>query len=177
MAIEINPNAIQALKAELINGLPVVSINNGMFLDGLSGFLAAYKADEALPQNGQLHDLLVEMVEERPFANFLVSVLGARLRDERDYQADSEKENLIESGVFGDANEVSDWLIAQFTSLPWKYSFAIEFPPDALPLEVVGGASQQVGECCHVAKSDFFVANRFPLSHPNPMRNASLQTG
>lgn len=176
MAIEIHTSAIEALKAELINGLPRVSTYRGQILDGASAFLAAYKADDALPQNGNLHDQLVEMVEERPFANFVESVLSARLIDEQDYQAGAEKENLIESGVFGDANEVSDWLISQFTSLPWEYSFAIEFPPDTLPLEAIDGASQQFGEDCHVAKSDFFVANHFPLSHPNPRRNARLET-
>lgn len=177
MAIDINPNAINAVKAGLLKGLPVVSINKGKFLDGLSGFLAAYKADEALPQNGPLHDRLVEMVEERPFANFVVSILSARLRDERDYQAEVDKEKLLESGIFGDADELADWLIAKFASLPWKYSFAIEFPPDALPLEVIDGASQQVGKSCQIVKSDLFLADRFPLSHPNPKRNAALKTG
>lgn len=176
MAIEIHTSAIEALKAELINGLPRVSIYGGIILDGASAYVAASKADDALPQNGALHDQLVEMVGERPFANFVEGVLSARLRDERDYQAGPEKENLIESGVFGDANEVSDWLTSQFASLPWKYSFAIEFPPDTLPLEVIEGASQQFGEGCQVAKSDFFVANHFPLSHPNPRRNAKLET-
>ncbi len=177
MAIDINPNAIAAVKAALLEGLPVVSVDKGKFLDASSGFVAAYKADEALPQNGQLHDTLVEIIEERPFANFVFSILSSRLRDERDYLAEADKEKLLESGVFGDAEEVAEWLITQFTSLPWKYSFAIEFPPDALPLDVIEGASQQVGECCHVVKSDLFLADRFPLFHPNPKRNSVLKSG
>jgi len=177
MTTKLHPKAREAVKAALIRDLPFAQIEKGRSLDGISAFVAAYMADEALPQTGKLNDELVDIVDERPFANFVGDLLRSRLRDECDYDPEAEKERLVETGIFGDANELAEWLIGEFETLPWQYSIAAELPSSAIPIELIETTARSVGQECQIVRADLFLADRLPLTHPNPSRNVTLREG
>lgn len=173
----LHPQARAAVKAKLVQGLSLVRVKNGKYLDGFSAFLSAYQADAVLPQAGNLHNQLVTYVGERPFANFVTDILRQRLRDECDFEGDAEPRDLFETGVFGTADELAEWLITQFETLPWTYSIAIDLPTDAVSIDVMHESSHPIGNECRIAKTDLFLASEFPLTHPNERRNAALKAG
>lgn len=107
MPLGLHPNAKAAMLAKLKEGLPHIQVKNGVFIEGFTSFLAAYQADQALPENGKARDQLVEYIDEHPFIDFVTEYLRKDLYDNNEYNGEVERQNIGRIGRYNDTDQLA----------------------------------------------------------------------
>jgi hypothetical protein len=81
MPLGLHNNAKERLTALLEEAISQISAEKGMFLDRRSGFYELWRAEQVLPQNGVLHDRLINIIGEFPLIEFVRDRLAIELYD------------------------------------------------------------------------------------------------
>jgi hypothetical protein len=81
MPLGLHNNAKECLTALLEEAISQISAEKGMFLDRRSGFYELWRAEQVLPQNGVLHDRLINIIGEFPLIEFVRDRLAIELYD------------------------------------------------------------------------------------------------
>lgn len=177
MALGLHPNAKLAAISSLAERLPNVSVKSGMLLDSFSAFLASIQADAALPKTGKIYDRMVDFVDELPLVEFAVEQIRRELSESSliSYDDSAPPKSLTEIPGFEDPEATAIRLVELFESLPWKYSFSIEFPNKIVPDELFQNGALALGADGRLVKPDLIFASEYPLFHDNPKIDARVQ--
>jgi hypothetical protein len=171
----------EGLKARLIASLtamlPFVEVQNGKFLSNRSR-VVLLQPDEALPNHGPLRDRLNSYIDtDFPLMTFLYDSLQNELQDQ-DYNSETPIQKLTEIAEFNDAAAQAERLVADFQSLPWRYSLSISLPneiSDLLSKTVVD--EQQLAPNIRLVKATQPFAEKYPLNHADKKRQISIHGG
>lgn len=175
MPLSLHQDCRASLHAALKAALPKFTINNGMF-PNRSSIDRLIDAECVLPQTGKLHDRLVEYVDDFPFTEFILDVLGDELWHLDKYRPDTNPK-LTEIQGYHDADAVAARLLDQFESLPWQYRLTVKLP-DALGelLHSAETAATLSPSICIIRATEEF-ANQFPLETASDQLNQRLAGG
>jgi hypothetical protein len=81
MALDLHPDCKRRLIEVIAEGLPIIKVNNGMFLERVSLVMGLYKTDLVIPEKGGLRNQLVAYVNDLPVVDFISEILGTELRE------------------------------------------------------------------------------------------------
>ncbi|MGI9387430.1 MAG: hypothetical protein ACR2OX_08355 [Methyloligellaceae bacterium] len=99
-----------------------------MFLDDDSLLDRIFKADEILPQTGQIRNRLLKYIGEFPFFRFVKETLSSELYERDKYLKDEEYIKLIDLDDYKSSDDLADRIVKNFESLPWQYTITIKLP-------------------------------------------------
>lgn len=128
MALDLHPDCKRRLIEVIAEGLPMIKVNNGMFLERMSLTMGLYKTEQVIPEKGRLRNQLVEYVSDFPALDFIGEILGTELDERHEYLADTPSIELTRLKGYGDPKAIAQSLVDQFDSLPWKYTLSIRLP-------------------------------------------------
>lgn len=168
MTIQLHAKAKSAMVEALRSGLPHIKVKNGKWLETFTAFLAAWKANEALPSNGKLHEQLVDYVDELPFVDFVIETLRRDLDDRFEHDRDNAELALVDMDGYKDHLAVAAGLVEAFETLPWRYSMAMRLPERLFPEDLFQEKSLSLGDRSFLILPDMLFKQQFPLSNPNP---------
>ncbi len=174
MALNLHPECRTRLVEKLVEGLPKIETQNGMFLDRESQVPALLAANQVLPKTGRLRDQLVAYVDEYPILDFVGETLSTELLERDQYLRDTPSIKLIDIEGYGDTQKVAQSLVERFESLPWQYTLSVELPADVSAVFSRLGAefplSDQMRLVCPTAD---FIA-RYPLKSKDENRHKRI---
>lgn len=167
MKFKIKPDAKIKITESLAEGLDNAVVDNNIFPNWLSFFMAGYLAQKNLPENGLNRDLMEKYVGDMPLVEFIVEKVRLELIANRDYSSEGPRCKLIGSPGYSDAKDLATRMISEFESLPWTYQVSIElsqkqFPPELFDSGVIG-----IGSRATLRVPDLLFAESFPLDHEN----------
>lgn len=125
MVLELHQACIDRLKEILKETLPKVELSHGKFLKQPT-MLGLFSGDDALPKVGAVREALKGYIDEYPFYDFIYQKLSSEVYELSDYIEEDRK--LSDIPDYMDELALSERLIGEFKSLPWKYTFSIELP-------------------------------------------------
>ena len=174
MPIELHGDCKQRLLDVLRTALPKIEAKNGMFIERKSGIGVAI-GDMVLPQTGKLHGRLIEYVDEFPFAEFVLDVLGDELWKRDKYESERDTLTLCEIDGFEDAGTIATRLIDSFQTLPWTYQLSFR-----LPNQLSGLLRPTVNEIAlspdlKLVRATEEFASQFPLAAPNKKQQERMR--
>jgi hypothetical protein len=129
MPIALNANCKNSLIRALADALPTIQIKNGMFIDWNSTSRLR-KLDSIIPQQGGLRSLLTEYIGDRPISSFTIDTLQRQLLELDRYQQAALPTPLNERIDLSNPQKIAESIIAQFESLPWRYTLTVQLPLD-----------------------------------------------
>jgi len=176
MVLALHPAAKAAAIAALNVGLAHVKVAKGALLDSFSAFVAAYQANETLPQTGKFHDELVEYIDDLPLAEFVVEQLRRDISesDQISFDQDSPTQSLCDLPGFEDIPLVASRLIDAFVTLPWRYSLTLELSNRVFPEKLFESGTLSIGQTGRLTWPDLLFGEQYPLDHDNPKIKSRL---
>ena len=177
MALGLHPKARAAIIVALEKGLPHITVNNEMFVERFTAFLASYEADQVLPTTGKLHERIIDYIDDSPLVEFVTDFLGRELSDRGIYEAEPAKRKLVEIEEYSDVKLTANRIIDAFESLPWRYTLTAPLPFTLLPEAVFENASLALGQTGKIVKPDLLMNDEFPITHVNPNVQKRGSTG
>jgi hypothetical protein len=118
----------QKLIEELSKALPLMEVRNGQFFTPLSRF-QLFKANQALPSHGALHDKLLSLIDDFPLMTFGRDFLCDELL-RRDYDSENQLVKLTQIEAYENIDSLACRLVENFDSLPWEYALTARLPSD-----------------------------------------------
>jgi len=158
----------------LAKALPEISAEKGMFLDWRAVFIALWQAEHALPQNGKLHNLLVNIIDEFPLIEFVRSTLATELYDLDKYRSDVDSIKLTEIQEYSDPTAAASRLVDLFDSLPWNYVLSVPLRPDLGSLLPTNNSEYQLGPEVNIVCPNEDFAQQFPLAADTERQNQRI---
>jgi hypothetical protein len=127
MPIDLRNGQKERLLRSLIDALPHIKADHGMFINRKSALILAI-CDSVLPSEGKLHERLVDYVDEFPVTNFVLDTVGWELWELDQYQSEPASVQLCEIEAYKDPEVVAKRLVDDFLTLPWKYTLSFLLP-------------------------------------------------
>lgn len=168
MALGLHPYARAAIVSALEAGIPHIVVNNGMFIERFTAFLATYAANEALPSTGKLREQIVDYIDDLPLVDFATDFLERQLSDRGGYEQEPATRKLVEIEGFTDVPSVANQIVDAFDSLPWRYVLTVPLPLDLLPQAVFEDGPLALGQHGRITNPDLIMNQEFPITHENP---------
>jgi hypothetical protein len=175
MPLDLSPECRKRLREALTVALPMIGIRSGIFPDWRSGEKLA-AAERALPQNGKLHDRLIEYLDERPLTEFILGTLGRELWERDKYQGD-EQSTLAEIEGYHDAEVLAVRLLDQFESLPWEYQITVPLPDSLVELLRPAESAVELSPSIRLVRATEEFAKEFSLAAAGESLNRRLAGG
>jgi len=166
----------EQLKARLIalltEALPLLEVQNGMFLTWASR-IALLKSDEALPKHGALRDKLNTYIDmDFPLVAFVYNSLQNELLIQK--YSDVALQKLTDIENYSDPAAHAARLIDDFQSLPCRYSLSIRLPHEISELFGETVVDEELGANVRLVKATPALAEKFPLNHPDAARQNQI---
>ena len=129
MSLDIHRSCQTRLIERLAAVLPTIRCHNGKFLDYESA-VPLSEIDSTLPEAGKIRDTLSRLIGEMPFSDFVRGALQIEIYRDQPYSEDKNPIPLTQLAAYRDVAAVAGRLVAEFVSLPWKYTLTIAVPHD-----------------------------------------------
>jgi hypothetical protein len=172
MPLNLNQECHARLHEVLKAALPTITINNGMF-PNRSSIDRLIEAERVLPQTGKLRDRLVEYVDDFPFTEFILDMLGEELWHLDKYRPDTNPK-LTEIQGYNDADAVAARLLGQFESLPWQYRLTVKLPDALGELLHTAETAATLSPSIWIVRATEEFAHQFPLETTSDQLNQRL---
>lgn len=130
MTLNIHSACRRQLIQRLSDGLSNVTVDNGISLDYDSCSRGFGDIDDIIPGHGDVRKKLVSYIDERPVFLFVFDRISVDLYDHRNGYVESRGVALCKFNGYEDLLKVSELLINQLDSLPWKYTVSVELPKE-----------------------------------------------
>ncbi len=170
MAIDLHHDCRKRVIEALECGLRQLTITNGIFIDrGSLRHLSA--AERALPQTGQLREVLVNYIDEMPLTEFVYGQLSHELLTAGRYAEGSTA--LAEAEPYADIRATAERLVSQLASSPRSYTFTIDLPGEISTF--LQGITQPVALSTSVRLvPTCFLNQHFPPAAPHEALNRHI---
>jgi hypothetical protein len=160
MPLTIHPDARKRLTEILVQALPSIKADGGMFIDRVASGLALIAADNALP--GPLRTLQAKYINEYPLTNFILDTLTQELHDLNRYISDKTLA-LTDISEYSNPAEVVGRLLNRFESLPWTYRLTIPLPASLGSILALAEAELSISPSLRIVRPTDAFINQFPL--------------
>ena len=173
MPLNLHADCRARLDESVAKGLTSVKAKNGMFIERMST-LGLAVADFVLPQNGRLHDRLLEYIDSFPLSDFITETIGQELWEINRYLPDTTVA-LTDIEEYADPQAVTKRLLDDFESLPWSYQITIELPEPLNKLVPVDELIVELSPTVRLVRPNVAYDEVFPLDHSNKHRQGRLK--
>ena len=177
MPLNLHPDCKKRLIDTLAEGLSIITVENGMFVEHMSRIVGLYKADEVIPKTGHLGNRLVDYVNYFPVIDFVSETLAAELRERDKYLRDTPSIKLIELEGYGDTKGVARSLVESFESLPWHYKLSVKLPASVNQIFSQIVTELPLSEQIRLVRPTGNFVERFPLKSEDEKRHKRIYGG
>lgn len=174
MALELHPDCKSRLIEVVAEGLSLIKVDNGCYLEPKSVPAGLGKAENVIPEKGPLRDQLVEYVGDYPVSEFIIDILGTELREKNEFVGDTPSIALTHLEGYGDPEATAKFLVDQLESLPWKYTLSIELPVKLRDLFQGDFVEFSVADHVRLVTHKADLDERFPLMSEDENRNKRI---
>jgi hypothetical protein len=175
MSINLHNNCKEELIKKLEQGLPKIKVKNRMFLDDVSLF-EIFLVEQTLPQNGIIRQMLEEYISERPFYDFAYQTLSRELYENQKYESNSTL-SLSEIDHYKDLPSTASRLVAEFESLPWKYSLTLQLEGEFADIFSKNIKVFEISDSIKIFTPNDAVIREFPMQSGIAGRDKELSDG
>jgi hypothetical protein len=126
VSLPLHPKCIDRLNVVIAEILQDLYVEHRMFPDW-KGARRLITAETVLPESGNIKRALEQYIGETPLFEFIYHKLYTELSEGHDFERDA-NERLVALEGYGDSAAVAARLVADFASLPWRYSLCIALP-------------------------------------------------
>ena len=117
MPLNLHADCKARLLSVVAETLPEILVNNGMFINRMSGARLVL-GEMVLPKTGKQRDRMVDYIDEFPLSKFILETLGIELWVLDKYVTDPPTTNLSAIEGYEDASRVAARLIEAFQATP-----------------------------------------------------------
>lgn len=161
MSLNIHEKCKERLVKVIAEHLANIDVKNKMFLDRAS-CIGLIDAESILPKSGDIKLKLQSCIGELPLFEFIYETLSRELSENFGYDSDIPILKLSEIEGYEDLQEVSNRLIDEFDSLPWRYIFSIELNSDLSKLFQENIGNFDISDVMVIRKSDIDFSEKYP---------------
>lgn len=132
MSIELHRDCQGRLIERLAAVLPQIMVENGKFLNYESAAVLT-EIDSTLPEKGKrqkIRETLSHFIGEFPFSDFVRGKIQLETYRNEPWTEAKNPTPLTEIAAYRDVAALAARLVAEFVSLPWKYTLTIALPHD-----------------------------------------------
>src|SRR5664279_421973 len=166
MAIELHPECRSRLIELLANALPKIQIMHGKFVKRSSeALLGLIVANQALPQKGAIHEMLLAYIDEHPILDFVHDTLTDELRDAQYLETETQSLTTIEG--YESAADVATRLVDQLMALPNEYKLSFRLPRTLWPMLTISRLSAELNPRIRIVRGDASLNETLPLTSDN----------
>lgn len=176
MSIKIHSGYKEKLLRILEEELPNIEIKNNIFIDRTT-VLPLLRADKLIPERGDEIKKLKKYVGDDPVLDFIYETISQDLRENEEYSAGKEKKNLNEIKRYKNIQEISNNIVKDLESLPWKYTFTIPFHEELAEKLLPLIKFLDLGKDIKIKKIDEDFKNDYPLVTGNKIKDQSIAMG
>lgn len=173
MAITLHPNCLSRLKTFLIENVPKITVQNGMFLNRSSAIFL-YGIDDILPNKAGAKYEAERYIDENPLYEFALDWISRKIYEGNKFLEDRPNMKLVEIPSFSNVEEVSSMIISDFCNLPKNYMLSLILPQKLEFIYRADDSASNVYNKLRISKVDEVFKNEFPYATGDKDRDAQL---